>query len=116
MICKICNYEFKGRSDKQFCSVKCKNQYHTTLRKNTQKATLKIDAILHRNRSILFELMQGKTSEQIMLRLVLEQKQFNFKYHTHANTNSKGKTYYWVYDFAWMSFSNDKILVVKPNK
>lgn len=72
-----------------------------------------IDAILHRNRSILLELI-GKHKTQIKIaRLLLDNKKFSFKYHTHINTNSQGKTFYWLYDLAWMEFSNDEILIVK---
>ncbi len=115
--CKICSNPIVGRTDKIFCSVKCKNYYHTNLRKATNKATEKIDKILHRNRSILLEIM-GKNKTQIKInRLILERKKFNFLYHTHLYVNSKGKTYYYVYDFAWMSFSDDEVLIkrIKQN-
>lgn len=102
-----------GRNDKLFCSVKCKNYYHVNLRKVTVIAVKEIDTILHRNRSILLEIL-GKSKFQITIRRVaLEKKKFNFKYHTHINVNSKGKTYFCVYDLAWMEFSNDQILIVR---
>lgn len=115
MKCKICSNPILGRSDKLFCSVKCKNYYHINLRKVTRVAVKEIDTILHRNRSILLEVL-GKRKLQITIeRVLLEKKNYNFKYHTHININSKGKTYYYVYDFAWMKFSNDKILIVRNN-
>ena len=115
MKCKICSNPILGRSDKLFCSVKRKNYYHINLRKVTRVAVKEIDTILHRNRSILLEVL-GKRKLQITIeRVLLEKKNYNFKYHTHININSKGKTYYYVYDFAWMKFSNDKILIVRNN-
>jgi len=111
--CKICGTPITGRSDKIFCSVKCKNIYHHRLRKNTEIAVKNIDKILHRNRSILFELM-GKQKKQIKVdRIELDKKKFNYKYHTHFYVNSRGKTYYYVYDFAWMSFSDNEIMIRK---
>jgi hypothetical protein len=110
--CKICSKEIIGRSDKKFCSVRCKNYYHTNLRRVTSMAVKDIDKILHRNRSILLEII-GKHKTQIKVeRIVLDKKKFNFKYHTHYNTNSAGKVYYFVYDLAWMSFSDDEILII----
>ena len=113
-ICKMCKINMIiGRSDKIFCSLTCKNTYHKKLRKVTQDEAIKIDLILHRNRSILLEIMGKKTRKLLVKRFVLEKKKFRFKYHTHFNINSAGKMYKYVYDFAWMEFSNDKILIVR---
>jgi hypothetical protein len=113
MKCKICKKTIIGRSDKIFCSVQCKNDYHTHLRRVNQQAVQNIDIILHRNRSILLEIL-GKNKVQAKVnRIVLEKKKFLFKYHTHMHVNSKGKTYYHLYDFAYMEFSDDSILIVK---
>ena len=114
--CKICSKILVGRNDKLFCSVKCKNYYHVNLRKVTDKEVKELDTILHRNRSILLEVL-GKRKGQITVeRVLLEKKKFTFKYHTHLHINSKGKTYYYVYDFAWMEFSNDEILIIRKQK
>jgi len=109
--CKICSTLFQGRKDKLFCSVRCKNYYHTNLRKVTNAVSTSIDSFLHRNRSILLEIL-GKNKVQIKVpRSVLEQKKFRFKYHTHHHINSKGKMYHYVYDISWMQFSDDQILI-----
>lgn len=113
MKCKICSKNIVGRADKKFCSVRCKNYYHINLRKVSNQAVADINKILHRNRSILLELL-GKHKIQIKInRLIVEQKKFNFKYHTHFHINSHGKTFYYVYDLAWMEFSDDEILIVR---
>jgi len=112
-ICKICKKQFSGRSDKLFCSPKCKSYYHFKLRSITKDVASEIDSILHRNRSILLEIIGKSLSQKKVLRLVLDKKKFNFKYHTHFTVNSQNKTFYWLYDLAWMEFSNDEILIVK---
>lgn len=104
-----------GRSDKKFCSIKCKNYYHLNLRKVTIKATQKLDEILHRNRAVLLEIMGKTETKKTIPRLTLENKNFTFKYHTHTHINKYGKTIHWVYDFGWMQFSNDLILIMKNN-
>jgi hypothetical protein len=115
-ICKICKKNLVGRSDKKFCSPKCKNYYHLNLRKVTNVAVKQIDTILHRNRSILLEIM-GKYKTQLKIgRIILDQKKFNFKYHTHFQVNSVGKTYFYVYDFAWMEFSDNEVLIVRKKE
>lgn len=113
MKCKICSRIIEGRADKLFCSLKCKNYYHLNLRRVTDIEVKFIDTILHRNRSILLEIIGKSKHRKTIDRIILEKKQFNFKYHTHINVNNKGKTYFFIYDFAWMEFSNDKILIVR---
>lgn len=111
--CKICKIIITGRSDKIFCSVKCKNIYHKDLRIIAQTAGIQIDRFLKRNYKILFELMEGRKTQLKVYRNKLSQKGFRFKYHTHTHINSKSKMHYFIYDFAWMEFSDDEILIVK---
>lgn len=116
MKCKICNTEVAGRKDKRFCSLKCKNDYHITLRGATKQTAYPLDRILHRNRSILLELMGPRAKKKIIMRSELVKKKFQFKYLTHYNVNKQGKTYNHIYDFAWMEFSDDEILIVRQGK
>lgn len=113
MKCKVCKTEIKGRPDKKYCGIKCKNFYHTKLRSVTKMKAKEIDKILHRNRSILLELMGKNTIQKKIPRLSLEKRNFKFTYLTHFHTNKQGKVYHYVYDFAWMQFSNDEILIVR---
>jgi len=111
--CKICKKILRGRTDKIFCSVGCKNYYHTHLRKASNRAAQQIDEYLKRNHGILLEIL-GKNKTQIKTnRTLLEQKKFRFKYHTHFHINSSGKMYHYIYDIAWMEFSDDQILIIK---
>ncbi|RPD98243.1 hypothetical protein EGM88_07045 [Aureibaculum marinum] len=115
MKCIICKKEIKGRIDKKFCSIKCKNRYHTNLRSYTKTTTVEIDKILHRNRAILLELVGKSINQKKIKRLSLAQKNFNFKYITHYNFNKQGKIYNYIYDVAWMEFSNDEVLIIRTN-
>jgi len=111
--CRICEKPIKGRADKIFCSVSCKNEYHKNLRYATKIAAIEINGYLKRNYAILLETL-GKNKTQLKIyRNLLEKKGFRFKYHTHFHINSKNKTFYYVYDLAWMEFSDDEILVVR---
>jgi len=113
MECKICKKGLKGRIDKIFCSIECKNYYHTNLRRVTNETARALDKTLHRNRSILLELLGKNTFQKKIKRIVLVKKKFSFKYITHFHVNSKGKMYHHVYDFAWMEFSDDEILIIR---
>lgn len=114
--CKLCKSSFVGRSDKIFCSIDCKNEYHVRLRQVTAKVVRETDKILHRNRSILLEIMGKNKMQKKVDRLVLEKKKFRYNYYTSSSINSKNKTYYHVYDFSWMSFSDQEILIIRKYK
>ena len=111
--CKICKKPFQGRSNKIFCSVVCKNFYHKNLRYASYKAAIRINEYLKRNHGILLELL-GKNKSQIKVyRNILEDKKFRFKYHTHTHVNSQRKTFHYIYNLAWMDFSDDEVLIVR---
>jgi hypothetical protein len=97
LICKNCQKDFFGRSDKKFCSTTCKNRYNYQLRKETRDITKIIDGILHRNRIILFTLMKNEKNKKIKIdRLILEKMNFNFNYFTGIYRNSQNKLYHYV--------------------
>jgi hypothetical protein len=101
----MCKREIKGRSDKVFCTVKCKSDYAYSLRSVTEIATASIDKILHRNRSILLEIVGKNKVQMKVVRDLLDDKKFNFSYITH-----------YVYDFSWMIFSDQEILIKRIRK
>jgi len=114
--CKMCKQSFVGRSDKIFCSVACKSMYHRKLNKVTSEASYRIDNILHRNRSILLEIL-GKHKTQIRTeRILLDKKRFNYRYFTSRTVNKNGKVYFHVYDFAYMWFSDETVLIVRKSR
>ena len=109
--CLICKKEFSGRAGKKFCSQHCKNEYNIKLRKATNTATTRIDAILHRNRSILLEIMGKASTQKKVQRALLDAKKFNYGYITHFHINSQNKFVHYVYDFSWIIFSDQEILL-----
>jgi len=86
------------------------------LRAATKQTAFPLDKVLHRNRSILLEIVGPKAVKKMVLRSDLVKNKFQFKFVTHYNINSKGKTYNHVYDFAWMEFSDDEILIIRQKK
>ena len=112
-ICKLCGDEVKGRSDKVFCSNICKSTYHSKLNKVTNIATERIDKILHRNRSILLEIMGKNSKQKKVSREELDNRSFHFTYITHHHINKHGKFVSYVYDFSWIIFSDQEVLIVR---
>lgn len=113
--CQQCTASFKGRSDKKFCSIACKNAWHTQHRIATRNAVAEIDGYLHRNREILATLT-GNASTIELDRLVLTRTGFKYEFHTGTYLSKEGKMYRIVYDYAWMDFSDQKILIVRKKQ
>ncbi|HMQ48562.1 MAG TPA: hypothetical protein PKA00_21310 [Saprospiraceae bacterium] len=113
--CLHCKKELLGRTDKKFCSVTCKNTYTRQRRKKTRDAVAEIDAYLHRNREIL-ALLMGEASKIEIDRSTLTRAGFRYEYHTGTYFNKEGKLYRLVYDYAWMDFSDQKILMVRKKQ
>jgi hypothetical protein len=113
--CTQCQTVFQGREDKRFCSSVCKNQFFNVQRKNTTNATKEIDGYLHRNREILSTLM-GESKKETFDRLILVRAKFNFDFMTGIYWNKENKMYRIVYDYAWMDFSDQKVLIVRKTK
>lgn len=114
--CPMCSKKIAGRTDKIFCSTICKNHYHLTLRARNLKFTRSIDIYLHRNRSILFEIMGDSKNKTKVARDILDKKKFRFDYHTHHYINKNNKMWHCIYDFAWMKFSDQEILIIRNKK
>ena len=112
----MCRKVVHGRADKVFCSAACKSTYHQKLNKVTTEATSLIDKILHRNRSIHLELM-GKTATQKKIpKTLLDSKKFNYSYITGFHINKQKKTVYNVYDFSYIPFSTQDVLIMRNLK
>jgi hypothetical protein len=111
--CKICKKNFTGRRGKIYCSPACKAIYHQKLTKVTDSATYDIDKILHRNRKTLLEIMGKASTSKKVDRSLLDSKKFNWHFITHTHTNSQGKMVFFVYDFSYIIFSDQEVLIKK---
>ncbi len=115
--CKYCGDKIKGRSDKRFCNTACKNSYNYEKRTHRKKIVKTIDAILHRNFEIIDAYFEGESRSHFKVsKLELTNKGFNFSYFTSTYINSQLKTYYYVYNYAWMEFTNQEIMLSKARK
>jgi predicted nucleic acid-binding Zn ribbon protein len=119
--CAYCQKEFVGRTDKRFCSANCRAMQHRTMHQNNTPSIIKeTNAFLLINYHILLAIWHeqpkqnsGKLNQIIIPRIDLDKKGFRFNYITGIYINKEGKTYHYVYDFAWMLFSTQDVLIVK---
>jgi len=116
--CQYCNAIVKGRADKKFCSKTCNNKFHAAHKKaDNLEEIAAVNRILRRNREILVRLFEGEKKQKMKVsKLVLSQLGFNFKYITGIYYNREGKRYHYVYDLAWMEFSDQDILIINRKK
>lgn len=111
--CLLCKKIVKGRSDKKFCSVACKSNYHSKLRSVNETVTAKIDKILHRNRAILLEILGKSGRTKKVLKLELDKKNFNYSYITGMHINKETKQVFHIYDFSYLLFSDQEVLIYR---
>lgn len=79
--------------------------------------TRPIDQILHRNWKILSECQQTAGTRKFFVnRAKLNKRGFHTGYFTSSMVNSDGKKYHYIYDYAWMEFSEKEVMVVKLDK
>ena len=115
-LCKWCKAPVRGRRDKIFCSVECKAAYHYELKNQSKDAANTIDKILHRNRSILLEIMGQHSTQRKTLKSELDQKKFNYSHITGYHINSKGKMVHHVYDFSYMILADQDVMIYRRKK
>lgn len=108
----------KGRADKQYCDTRCKNAYNYQQKQQQASDVVKtIDRILHKNYEIMEQVFKDEPRKYFKLpKITLSKMGFNFSYYTGTYLNSKDKTYYYIYDFAWMEFSLQEVMVVRGRK
>ena len=115
--CLICGDPVIGRRDKVFCTIDCKNKYHATRKSEIQPFSQPVDKILHRNWVILSEYYELARKKKFFIsKAELNKAGFHSKYFTTIHTNARGKTYYYVYNFGWMEFSEKEMMIVRLNK
>lgn len=109
-LCVICDSKLFGRSDKRFCSSKCKNRYHAEIRKTNRTVSKETLKVLYRNYRILSSLMSRNCSKYQVSKLVLQQKGFDPETITGMEYNKFGIRLK-VFDFYWYLSANNTIVV-----
>ncbi|MEH6747218.1 MAG: hypothetical protein V7670_10305 [Maribacter arcticus] len=111
--CPVCGTEVKGRSDKKYCSVKCKSIHQYEQRQETEAFFLKVDRQLKINRKLLRRFNKSGFSTIRSSELISQG--FDPKFFTHYWKNKKGEVYLFVYEYGFLSKINsgkDKYVLV----
>lgn len=76
-----------------------------------------VNRFLLKNRRVLENIFADEKENKLMVpRLLLEKMGFHFNYHTGSYINHAGKMYHYVYEFSWMEFSSQEIMLLRPKK
>jgi endogenous inhibitor of DNA gyrase (YacG/DUF329 family) len=114
LYCPVCGAKLFGRLDKIFCSSSCRSIYFRHKAEKRKPITREIDNILHRNWTILSEHFQVIGRRKFFVEVArLNRQGFHLNYYTTSMVNRGQKRYYYVYDFAWMRFSEKELMVIK---
>ncbi|SKB77430.1 hypothetical protein [Maribacter arcticus] len=111
--CPVCGTEVKGRSDKKYCSVKCKSIHQYEQRQETEAFFLKVDRQLKINRKLLRRF--NKSGFTTIRSSELISQGFDPNFFTHYWKNKKGEVYLFVYEYGFLSKINsgkDKYVLV----
>ena len=112
--CPVCESVIVGRTDKKFCSAKCKSVHQYETRQKTEAFYLEIDRQLKINRKILKTYnYKGYTTVR---KSALLNDGFNPGFFTHYWKNSRGDVYFFVYDYGFLDLKKsgkNKYLIVQ---
>ncbi len=114
-VCLQCGNELKGRIDKKFCDDQCRTAYNNRLKSDTTFMR-NVNNTLRKNRKVLEELIPTEENKSKASRRRLEDKGFNFSYHTHTYTTKVGTTYYFCYEYGYLPLENDYYMLVKRSE
>lgn len=108
--CVICNAKLIGRSDKVFCDIKCKNKYHSEVRKSTKTLASETQKIITKNYIILAGVMNEKNDNFIVKKQVLDSLGFNFDFVTRVEGRG-GKITFFIYEYRFEYSKTDLVIV-----
>ncbi|MCC6384340.1 MAG: DUF2116 family Zn-ribbon domain-containing protein [Bacteroidia bacterium] len=110
--CMECGEPLKGRADKKFCDDACRSNYNNRQNSDSSAILKTINNTLRKNRKIL-ESFAGREGKAFVSKSRLVDAGFHFRYFTHSYLTKKGTTYKIIYNYAYLPFDNDQVVIVK---
>ena len=98
--CPVCGSSVKGRSDKKFCSEKCKSIEQYEQRQKTEAFYLEVERQLRINRKLLKK--YNRSGYTVIRKNKLLEEGFVPKFFTHYWKNQKGDVYLFVYEYGFL--------------
>lgn len=111
--CPICSSLIKGRTDKIFCSAKCKSIDQYEKRQQTEAFYFSVEKQLRTNRKLLKK--HNKSGFTTLRAADLIKEGFNPKFFTHYWKTQKGEVYLFVYEYGFLKKNDngkDKYVLV----
>lgn len=109
--CLDCGELLRGRLDKKFCDDLCRSNYNNRIYSENSSAVRRVNKILSRNRKIM-ETLNPAGKVKVSRKKMLE-KGFDFSFITSFYQTQTGKTYYFCYEYGYLSLENEDVLLVK---
>lgn len=109
-----CNKRLVGRSDKRFCDVECKNQYHRLNKTDFEEGFERVIKILKKNRAVLQAIKGEKETVRTTLDKLIAQG-FDNDYLTQVK-KIRSKVYYFSFDHGYRLEESGEVTVVRAFK
>jgi hypothetical protein len=113
--CLNCDEPIKGRADKKFCDDACRNNYNNQLNSDNSNYVRNINNILRRNRRILANFIPLDKTTAKASKKKLEEAGFSFSNFTSIYRNKQNQTYFFNYEYGYLSLENDWYMIVKKD-
>jgi hypothetical protein len=112
--CLNCGETLKGRIDKKYCDDQCRTQYNNRINSDSLALIKNVNTILKKNRRILEELLSHTQEGKLKVNIKrLQQKGYNFIYHTHRYKTQAGSIYHFCYEYGYLHLEQDTYVLVK---
>lgn len=112
--CPTCGKPIKqGKRKKKFCSERCQHLVNQRNRRSGYTYAQTVNSILLKNRNILQKLLPPGSKNIKIKRDLLVKKKFQFDYHTQIMPATKGNSYIYCYEYAYLEIEPDLFLIVK---
>ncbi len=99
--CPICDSVVIGRTDKIFCSTKCKSIDQYEKRQKTEAFYFRVEKQLRTNRKVLKRF--NKSGFTTIRKSKLIENGFNPNFFTHYWKNQKGDVYLFIYEYGFLA-------------
>ncbi|MFI5149592.1 MAG: hypothetical protein ACHQRM_07640 [Bacteroidia bacterium] len=113
--CIECREPLAGRADKKFCSDMCRNAYHNRQNSDESNYVRNVNNILRKNRRILHDILKGEETLRCSSNR-LKDKDFDFNHFTSLYRNKNGETYYYCYEYGYLTLENNYCCIVRKRK
>ncbi|MES2655366.1 MAG: hypothetical protein V4620_07245 [Bacteroidota bacterium] len=114
--CATCGEPLKGRIDKKFCDDACRSNFNNRLNSDASAFVKLVNNILRKNRRIIEELIPENESKTSVSLKKLQDKGFNFSYHTHTYVTKAGVTYLFCYEYGYLPLEGNFFTLVRQER